>query len=120
MNEAVSLADFFSQPIPGELWHYTSISALKGITASQTVFATAARHTTDLDEFVHAHQVAKDFLARNKSHTTLEQRLTQAGHDILNMAFGEDGPLSANNHPPQLDCRSRSKRRASSCVKHRQ
>ena len=89
---------FFSTPIPEKLWHYTSMAALEGILSTQRIFATEARHTTDPEEFVHARQVAVDYLARMDAVDDRARRSRESSQQVIEMAFGAGGPLSANHH----------------------
>lgn len=89
---------FLSTPIPGKLWHYTTLDALEGILSSQKIFATEAHHTTDPNEFIHARSVARDYLDRIAIPDEATRQLRDTGRDLLEMAFGQDGPLSPDHH----------------------
>ena len=89
---------FFSTPIPEKVWHYTSVDALEGILLSQKIFATEAHHTTDPNEFTHARTVAADYLARTKPFNRATRIFRDSGRELLDVAFGQDGTLSAEHH----------------------
>ena len=92
------IEEFFSTPIPEKLWHYTTVDSLEGILSSQKIFATEAHHTTDPNEFVHARSVAGDYLARLVVPDEATRRFRDAGRDLLEMAFGQEGPLSPKHN----------------------
>src|ERR1017187_1531320 len=56
------IEEFLSQEIPDEVWHYTSLPALRGIISSGRVWATEARFSNDKTEFVHARDIAAGIL----------------------------------------------------------
>ena len=63
MTEANNpIEEFLSQEIPDEVWHYTSLPALRGIISSGRVWATEARFSNDKTEFVHARDIAAGIL----------------------------------------------------------
>lgn len=84
---------FLSTPIPEEVWHYTTLSGLKGILSSGRIWATEAHFATDRSELVHAWDIArgclKEFAASDKS----EAAARGFSVDLLDEVFGE-GVLS--------------------------
>ena len=84
---------FFSQPIPQEVWHYTSLSGFQGIVSSNRVWATEARFSNDKTEFVFARDIAAGVLTslHADGHTPLMQIDDLA--KMLDKAFDE-GALS--------------------------
>jgi hypothetical protein len=52
----------FSTPIPQEVWHYTTLVGLRGILSSGKIWATDVRFTKDKTEFIHARNVADEYI----------------------------------------------------------
>jgi hypothetical protein len=105
---AQTIAEFFATPIPTKLWHYTSVDALESILFTQKIWATEAHHTTDPSEFIHAHSIAADYLARARGSDRAARLAKDSGEGLLKMAFGQDGPLSAEHHQVYIASFSRS------------
>lgn len=55
--------ELLSRPIPGKLWHYTSIQGFQGIVASKTIWAADLRFLNDREEFIHTRNIAKKIVA---------------------------------------------------------
>ena len=87
--------DFLSAPIPPEVWHYTNLVGFEGILSSGRVWATEAHHTTDKTEFVHARDVAVDFLDRWRPDNPSVDRARQAAQEVIVHAFDE-GTLASS------------------------
>jgi hypothetical protein len=85
--------EFLDTPIPAEVWHYTSLAGFEGILASGRVWATEAHFTTDETEFVHAREVAQQFLEQFEPQDDNTARAKQTALDTLAHAF-DQGPLS--------------------------
>jgi hypothetical protein len=79
--------DFLSTPIPPEVWHYTNFAGFEGIVSSGRVWATEAHHTTDETEFVHARDVATNYLERLKPKDDSMARAKQVAQETLVRAF---------------------------------
>ncbi|MGB7548317.1 MAG: DUF2971 domain-containing protein [Terracidiphilus sp.] len=86
---------FLSTPIPAEVWHYTNFAGFEGILVSERVWATEAHFTTDKSEFVHAREVAQNFLERIEPEDEDIARSKQAALATLSHAF-DSGPLSTS------------------------
>jgi len=82
------IEDFFNQPIPRELWHYTTLEGCRGILFSQSIWATEARFTTDPTEFVNAQQFCLDFLGAIKPDSEDAEHAIRAARNIVESAFG--------------------------------
>jgi len=87
------IEDFLDTPIPAEVWHYTNLAGFEGILASGRVWATEAHYTTDETEFVHARDVAQQFLEKFEPKDEHTARAKQAALETLAHAF-HLGPLS--------------------------
>lgn len=85
--------DFLSTPIPAEVWHYTNLAGFEGIVSSGRVWATEAHHTTDETEFVHARDVAGNYLEKLKPSNENMAWAKKKAQEILLHAF-EQGALS--------------------------
>jgi hypothetical protein len=85
--------DFLSTPIPPEVYHYTNLGGFEGILSSGRVWATEAHYTTDKTEFVHALQVANQFLENFQPQDESTARAKETALERLNHAF-DQGPLS--------------------------
>jgi hypothetical protein len=81
--------DFLSTPIPPEVWHYTNLMGFEGILSSGRVWATEAHHTTDKTEFVHARDVAANYLERLQPKDDSLAWARQTAHDTLVHSFDE-------------------------------
>lgn len=55
--------EFLNQPIPAELWHYTTMGGFEGILSSGTIWASEVHSSRDKKEFIHAREVAEKYLA---------------------------------------------------------
>jgi hypothetical protein len=87
--------DFLYQEIPSEIWHYTTLGGFKGILSSSKVWATEARSTNDKTEFVHAHDIALEYLkTAERSDQHSEFALIEA-YKVVESAF-ITGALSLN------------------------
>lgn len=87
------IENLFNSPIPAELWNYTSVSALKGILSSGTVWATEAHFTTDETEFVYIRDVALDFLTKLSVHSEEDEQARQLAISVVTEEF-DRGALS--------------------------
>ena len=86
---------FLSTPIPPEVWHYTNLAGFEGILSSGRVWATEAHHTTDKTEFVHAREIAVNFLERWRPENVDMAWARQSAQAIIVHAF-DDGPLASS------------------------
>jgi hypothetical protein len=87
--------DFLYQPIPSEVWHYTTLIGLQGILSSGTIWATEARSTNDATEFVHTRDIALEFLkTAERPNEHFEFALTDA-YKVIESVFNK-GALSVN------------------------
>jgi hypothetical protein len=87
--------DFLSAPIPPEVWHYSNLAGFAGILSSGRVWATEAHHTTDRTEFVHAREVALNFLERWCPENVNTAWAKQSAQEVIVHAF-DDGPLASS------------------------
>lgn len=87
------IEDFFSIPIPAQVWHYTNFAGFEGIVSSGTVWATEAHHTTDRSEFVHARKVAIEFLHNLKPEDASDEYAQKTALEIVVYEF-DQGVLS--------------------------
>src|SRR5690349_894221 len=85
--------DFLSMPIPPEVWHYTNLAGFEGILLSGRVWATEVHYTTDKTEFIHAREIANQYLQRWQPKSDDMVRAKQAALQILARAF-DQGVLS--------------------------
>ncbi len=87
------IEELFNTPIPPEVWHYTNLKGLEGIVTSHRVWATEAHFTNDRTEFVHARDVALDFL-HGLNPTTAEDKMAKSlAISVIEEEF-ESGTLS--------------------------
>jgi DUF2971 family protein len=86
-------SDFLSTPIPPEVWHYTNLAGFEGILSSGRIWATEAHHTTDKTEFVHARDVATQYLQRFQPKNDGMTGAKQTAQEIVDRAF-DQGVLS--------------------------
>jgi hypothetical protein len=87
--------DFLYRPIPPEVWHYTTLAGLQGILSSGTIWATEARSTNDTTEFVHARDIALEYLkSAQRPDEHFEFALHEASEVVVSV-FNE-GALSLN------------------------
>jgi hypothetical protein len=61
-EEKNMIEEFFSQAIPQEVWHYTSLAGFRGIISSGRVWATDARFSNDKTEFIYARDITAGVL----------------------------------------------------------
>lgn len=85
--------EYFTQPIPKEVWHYTNLAGFRGILSSSAIWATEAHFTTDDSEFVHALEVATDFLKSMTAKDSYQKRGIDTVLEIVTSAF-DKGALS--------------------------
>jgi hypothetical protein len=87
--------DFLYEQIPPEVWHYTTIDGLQGILSSGTIWATEARSTRDKTEFVHARDIALEYL---KTAERLDEHFEFALAEALEVVESvfDEGALSVN------------------------
>ncbi len=57
-----SVEALFNEPIPQEVWHYTTLAGLEGILSSGKIWATDVRFTKDKTEFIHARNIVAQYL----------------------------------------------------------
>ncbi len=81
--------EFLSTPIPPEVWHYTNLGGFEGILSSGRVWATEAHHTTDKTEFVHARDVAVNFIKQLKPKNASVEWARQKAGEVIVHAFKE-------------------------------
>jgi hypothetical protein len=55
--------ELLNRPIPGKLWHYTSIQGFQAIVASKSMWATDLRFLNDREEFIHTRSIASKVVA---------------------------------------------------------
>jgi hypothetical protein len=51
-----------NKPIPGKLWHYTSVEGFQKIVTSKRIYATDLRFLNDREEFVHSKIIASQLI----------------------------------------------------------
>lgn len=95
------LAAFYEQPPPSILHHYTDAGGLLGIAKGQQLWATHIRYMNDAREFVHAIDLAKEYVKRLRSASdstvllTLAEILdTMPGNTFVISFSGEENLLS--------------------------
>jgi hypothetical protein len=87
------IADFLRTPEPSEVWHYTNMVSFDGIISSGKMWATEVHHMTDTTEFVHARDVALNYMSRLNTSNHNQARAKQTCLEILDREF-ENGILS--------------------------
>jgi len=96
--EALSgpVEDFLYEPIPPEVWHYTKIEGLQGILSSGTIWATEARSTKDTTEFIHARDIALEYLKTAQRPGEHFEFALREAYEVVESVFDE-GALSSNH-----------------------
>jgi len=87
--------DFLYQEIPPEVWHYTSLSGFEGIVSTSKIWATEARSTNDTTEFIHARDVALEYLKKVQGRDEHLKFSLHHAYQIVAGAF-DHGALSKN------------------------
>lgn len=85
--------NFLSTQIPPEVWHYTTVAGLEGILSTDSVWATEAHFTTDKSEFIHAREVAINYLASVTPIDAYAAQAIDAASGVVKFDYDE-GPLS--------------------------
>lgn len=97
MDEVLTgpVEDFLYQSIPFEVWHYTKLSGLRGILSTGKVWATEARSTNDQTEFVHARDIALEYLKAAERSDQHSKFVLDEAYNVVEHAFNTGG-LSLN------------------------
>jgi len=93
MDEVLTgpVEDFLYQPIPFEVWHYTKLSGLRGILSTGKVWATEARSTNDQTEFVHARDIALEYLKAAERSDQHSKFVLDEAYNVVEHAFNTGG-----------------------------
>jgi hypothetical protein len=97
-----SVSTLLTTAIPERLWHYTSFAGFRGITESQTIFASDGRFLNDMEELVHARQILEELAEQEIENiqgssewkdTNLPPVIAKTLRETVGSLFG--GPFSA-------------------------
>jgi hypothetical protein len=91
----------FGTPIPTEVWHYTTLTGFEGIVTSGKLWATDARFTNDRTEFIHAREIAREYIASLKPRDRRTSLPLEAISSMLERAF-DAGALSPSENQVYL------------------
>ena len=94
-TEPDPITELLARPVPKHLWHYTSYGAFQGIVESKAIFASDLRYLNDVQEFIHA----KDLAFKLADELTIPSLPGSPGaqtvKQAVNLAFNT-GPLRAD------------------------
>lgn len=92
-----SVEALFSEPIPQEVWHYTTLEGLEGILSSGRIWATDVRFTKDKTEFIHARDIVDEYLNSVKTDNARFVFPIEKLSKMLHKDF-DDGALSPHEN----------------------